>query len=736
MTVTSPASGARAPHRRPIRRLLATGFAALLALGVSAPATAATPTPDPSATAEALSGALDLSVAPGSSGMLRPEQALTLTVSLENGLEIVTPATEVTISLGVQPIADRRAVDAWLDSGDTDASAQDIAVAVLPEVESGSTATASATVLPDDAALAGRPPGVYSLRATTTADGEEVTARSVVTVPGESSTPISVIVPITAGTLDEGLLTADELERLTDPDGALTAQLGAVEGTAAIIAIDPAIPASIRVLGESAPATAVSWLERLMNLSNSRFALQFGDADVAAQLQSGLPAPLQPTSLLAYMDPADFTAETAPTPTPTLSPSPTASPAPDGPVLPDLATLTDIGGEPRDGTYWPATGSAGTDVVSTLGGLPSNRTTPLTLLASTSTAAGADGATVPAAGDAGGASVLVYDAAISDRLTVGADAASDAGRADALAAATAHLSFASAEAAGRPLLVAIDRGEDRSRVELRGAVATALSASGAGTLTLEQLSATAAEPVTVAEVPADLERSADTTLLMGDEAAIGGFATILDDPQLLTGPQRAEMLQLLAVAWRDDPEAAREAVAAHRTETGETLDSVGIVSTNVVLVSYGSEGFRPYVRNDLDYPVNLRFSATSDTSSLRIGERDEEVRAEAGSNTLVSLPIEARIANATAIVSMQLYSPSGVAIGAVESATVEVHAEWETIGLVVLGALMVLFLTGGIIRTVLRRRRARGEQNDEADVDDSATPAGGSTATAGSEERG
>ena len=165
-----------------------------------------------------------------------------------------------------------------------------------------------------------------------------VTSTSTMIVPpeGGAEAGIGVIVPITADATAGGLLTATELTELTAPTGSLTNQLDAVDGTAAILAIDPAILAAIRVLGSSAPASAVEWLVRLESLANSRFALQFGDADVAAQMQAGLSRPLPPLSLQAYIDPANF-ATPAPDTTPT--PSPTATAAPSEPTTPSLAEL-------------------------------------------------------------------------------------------------------------------------------------------------------------------------------------------------------------------------------------------------------------------------------------------------------------------------------------------------------------------------------------------------------------
>lgn len=707
MTVTSPASGARAPHRRSTRRLLATSLAALLALGTAAPAHGATPTPEPTAAEDAASEMPALSVVAASDGMLRPGEPLTLTATLTDGSGAPVSAIPVTLSLGAQPIGDRAALGAWLAEGDADPGAQQIATPALSATVDGEEATASVTVAPDDPVLAGRAPGVYTVHAAATVGGETLSARSVVTLPAEPTAPIGVVVPVTAAPRGEGLLTADELASLTAPDGDLTMRLAAVEGTTAILAVDPAIPAAIRVLGTAAPATATAWLTRLETLPNSRFALQFGDADVAAQLQAGLPAPLAPTSLLAYMRANDFAADETPAPSPTPTPSPEATTGPAGPAYPDLATLTDIGGVPRAATYWPAPGSAGPGVVTALGSLAASDTAAsVTLIPSTSTATGAEGATVPAAASADGAHLLVYDDSASARLTAAADATTETARDAALAAATAELSFAGGEAGGRPLLVALDRGAARTSSGLRSAIEVAVSSS-AGVPTLDALADVDPEAVQLVEAAAPTDRAAAVTELTQKETEIAEFATILDDPELLTGPQRAEILQLLGVGWKDDPEGAQNALVDHRAATAATLDAVGIVSTNVVLVSYGSEGFRPYVRNELDYPVTLTLVAASDTASLELRTERTPIRAEARSNTLVGMPIEARIANATAVVSMQLYSPTNVPIGKSERATVEVHAEWETIAIVVLSGLMALFLAGGIFRTIRRRRRLR-----------------------------
>ena len=54
---------------------------------------------------------------------------------------------------------------------------------------------------------------------------------------------------------------------------------------------------------------------------------------------------------------------------------------------------------------------------------------------------------------------------------------------------------------------------------------------------------------------------------------------------------------------------------------------------------------------------------------------------------------------------MQLLSPTGVKIGTPTAVTVDVHADWEGIGALIVGILLVLLFGFGIVRNILRRRR-------------------------------
>ncbi len=680
--------------------------AALTVLGAlllpSAATAAPTPSPTPTPTSSVPAGTSVFTLSPVSNGSVRPGDALTVSVSLQNGTDAEIPASTVTLSLGAAPLADRTALAAWLGGDLGGVSLAEAATGTLDAVDPGSEQIAALTVPADAPVLAGRAPGVYPLIASYASESGTVTSTSVMIVPADDrpEVGIGVVVPITAAPFEGGLLTADELAALTAPDGDLTAQLDAVTGTAVILAVDPAIPAAIRVLGTAAPEAATAWLGRLEALPNSRFALQFGDADVTAQLEAGLPRPLAPTSFTAYMTPSDFPDATA-SPSPTPSPTPTAGPST---TLPDTEQLVAIGAPARDAVYWPADGTASTEVVTRLGELGHDGTASLTVVPSSTTARGAAGDTVSARGRVGDAGVLVYDEAVSAALHEASLREASWLRGAALTEAAAYLDFAAGESAG-PLLVTVGRDDQRSRVGLATAIATATGAPNVAPRTLAGLAASEARPVELADIAPATERADAASALLADEGEVARFATILDDPSLLTGPERAELLQLLGVRWVGDA-AWPLALAEHQEATERTLESVALLPTSPGDLYGSNASLRFWVRNDLAYPVNLVLYTTPGNLRLDV-QTETTIVATPQSNTRVEVPVQARVGRGEVTLALQLRSPTFVAIGDPQTVRVNVWAEWEGVGIAALATVVGALLVIGIVRTVLRVRRRR-----------------------------
>lgn len=659
-----------------------------------------------------------LSLLPAQEGVLGAGTTLTASATIDNPGSEALPAGTLRLDIGRSALGDRGALDAWLSSGQAGGDFATLQTSPVDEIGGGATATAQLSVATDVDGLEGLAAGVYPLRATLGAGGTAVEGRSVIVVAGGERAPVSVIVPITAPPTGAGLLSSDEIGALTAPEGALSQSLEAVAGTTAVLAVDPAIPAAIRALGTAAPAPALEWLERLEELPNERFALQFGDADVTPQIQAGLAAPLAPTSLRAFESGENFT---APEPTPSATPAAEEEPeAPTEPAYPPLEELLSIGDEAAR-VYWPAEGSAGPDVVSALAADGAT-----TLIPSTATVEGADGAAVPARAEG----ALVYDDAISEVLS---EAAVDAtGDENALVEASAELWFAAHETGGAPLLVALDRpaypADDadeptaiRTEESLRDAIENVTRNASVEAVSLTDVLEAEPRPVTVSDAAPDPERTAAVSAFTAAEPGLAHMASALDEPELLTGQARAEALQLLSVGWTADPDRWREALAAHAGLTAQRVDGIGVTVSDQVQLLSAEAPLPVWVRNSLAWPITVVLEVQPDNVRLDVQERIE-VQVPAGSNPRVEIPVEARVGSGEVQLAVSLFTASGEQIGGVQTMDVTVRAEWERIGVSVLIAIIVLLVVGGVIRTVLRRRRRTAER---ATADGAGTTADG-----------
>ncbi|MDR6867972.1 hypothetical protein J2Y69_002580 [Microbacterium resistens] len=719
----SPEDRARRAHAgpRPARRsrLRATAVVALTALAVltgslapglsASPAIAATsPTPTPTPEESGVA----LSLAPDAHGTYVPGTPLTASVSVQNGTEEEFTTGYVRLDIGRSALADRVAVTAWLD-GSSSPALTAVGGAETPAIGDGSSGTASISVPAlDVGALA---PGVYPIRATFTPtvsgrSPDPVTAESVIVVSRGQRAAVSVIVPITA-TPAADILSPEELIALTAPDGALTAQLDAASGTSAILAVDPAIPAAIRALGTSAPPTATTWLNRLEALSNERFALQFADADTAAQAAAGLTAPLGVDTLAPFLR---GQATATPTPTSSATPSPSSTTAPAVPSVEDLTAM----GSAQHSLLWPR-GEVSAQDVAALAGFRSPgdaaETATTTILPSTSFTTGADHAPVPARGDVDGSAVLAVDAAVSDALSRAAAERDPLRRGAPLAEAEAMLWFA--DPAG-PVLAGLARDETRQGDALSSTLAAA--SGGIAASSLAGLLSSTPAPLSISSAFAS-DRASAVTDALEDERQVAAFSSILDEPAQLTVRQRISILRLFAVGLHRDASSFSIAFADQRAVTRATLGSVGIQPSNPILISAAVD-VPIWLRNDLPYPVNVRLGIQPSDARLDVPV-SVEAKGQAGSTTRLKVPVEARVATAEVNLSLSLTSPTGVPIGSPQVARLTVHAEWESIGLIVLGAIAALLIGGGIVRTILRRRsiaatHAADGMNEEKSTDD------------------
>lgn len=529
--------------------------------------------------------------------------------------------------------------------------------------------------------------------------------------PGVGPVSVAVIAPITLPPTTTGLVPADELETLTGPFGALTRQLDAVAGTPAVIALDPMILASIRVLGSSAPESARQWLARLGALSNEVFLLAYGDADLVAAVRSGTLAELHPEGFGFALDPANFSPAETPAPSPT--PTPTAPVDPD--AAPPFPTTDDLlawsSALPR--IAWP-----GTDVGA--GDLAALADAGYEHVILSSTATGDPSAPLLALEEIEG---IVVDDAISESLRAAAGAASATVRATALDALVAQLTAETAARPGRGLVLALDRTWPYAQPGLPDTLARLTSTPAAAFVTLDDILDTPPVPGRLGEGAANDERVATFSDLAEDAAAETAFSSVLDDPAPLLDPRRLERIALYSLAWHDDEAGWGEAVGAFRERSSEIVTSVRLEQGSDVALLAAHANVKIAVSNALPYPVNVRVVVDPQGPILRVLE-SQLITVEPESTGTAVIPVEA-VANGQVTVLTSISSPTGVALDS-GHASVAVHAEWEGIGTLVVVVVLVLIFVAGLLRLIVTRRRAR-----RALVDEQSQPADASAAAEG-----
>ena len=732
MSAADPTLLRGARHRRATGRvaIVIAAFAGAIALlaGTPAAATAATTAKEPAAltvaAADSDSG-LTASVTTDNAGVLATGQDLTVSVTVSNPTDSPVTTGSVSVWFDPRPMTSRGALTDWLGSADPVAGATALGEATLPLLESGTSTVVRVTVPAAAVPFGTRPDSaVFGIGATVTTGDDHTDARgSVVWSAAETGTrsSVGVVMPIVSPSTSDGLISAADLATYTAPNGVLTRDLDGLEGHSAVtLGIDPMIIASIRALGNAAPPTAVDWLSRLAILPNETFSLGYADADPTGQIQAGTTAPLAPTSFVYAIDPKDF----SPTPTSIGEPvapattatsggtAPTPTPTPtSGPTLPTLAGLTawDFS---LEGIAWPGDKTAR---AADLAPLAAAGLSTVIVSGDNTNAADLD-STPNAAVTSAGSSVVASDQRLSDALRSAISAPSDVAWNTAMGKLNAQLQLITAEGGDtRHLLIGLDRSWPSSGTQLKRTLDALFSSPWATPSTLVSVkSASPTSGLTLTDAPESQTRIDSIRALLADETSLGAFSSVLDAPETLTGRVRAQLLTLLAVSWQNPRTDWSAAVAESQKSTVKTLHSIRILPTeNINLVS--AQGSIPFtVSNELTgEAATIALTAAPSNSRLEIDDTATK-RIPQDSRATVLVPVKAKVGNGQVVLSLRLYSPTGVPIGDPTSVTVDVHADWEGIGALILGVLLVLLFGFGIVRNILRRRRERQEGDGEA----------------------
>lgn len=679
-----------------------------------------------------------ITVSPTSSPELSPGQDLLLTVNVENNTDKTIPIGRVEVYLAQLALTTRAALDSWLrPNANANSGDQLVSVPMTETISPGTRTNIAITVPAGSIGLtlqnAWGARGIAAiLVAQNMVDAEG--RGTFVWSQGSTITPVAVasILPITTPPSATGLIPAQDLESYTGVAGLLSRQLDVALGApTTIIAIDPQIIASIRVLGTDAPASSVAWLERLARAGNEIFPLGYADADIALQAQAGATALLAPTSFDPAIDPGLFVVPT-PTPIPEISQSPTdvpsvtagtnfastssptPTPVPTGvpgqtliPATSDLLawnyTSTAIG--------WPVAGQvARSDLnVFAASGLS-------TTILSSSNVAQSDVFTPNTAFTLPTGLGLVSDTPLSAAIRAAAESTTEDEWRVHVSEAASLLAIVSAENpnSARTLLVTFDRSgsTDAARV---GQTLAALNSNAWSTAASLQSALASAPATTVSFQNKAIDRNRVTLArsLLQRESAINEFAVIVADPLLITAPAQLNLLALFGVSWRSQTSVWEDQISASLNASHDLLNAVTVTTRGPIVVVGSKVDLRINLNNGLDQVVTVRTEIIPSNGRLIVGDTPETT-IQPKSGQAVSVPLSAAVGNGDVVLRVTLYTPNGARIGQSAPINVSVRADWEGVGASIFAVLVIGFFGFGIWRNIARRRRERARSASAA----------------------
>ena len=570
-----------------------------------------------------------------------------------------------------------------------------------PELEPGEAAEFRLSIPVDEINFS--EPGVYAVGVDIRAkplEGERLTfatARTVIPwIPEDEplpTVPVGLLWPLATqpSLLPDGTLLDDRLADQLAPDGPLTALVKTPGTTPVTWVVDPDLVATVGTMADGYAVTSPdgTTTEGTGAASAEAWLAAF---DAATKDQQLLLLPYANPDLAALAEADGRTAAA------------TARQA--------MATTTDWASQTElanaEQIAWPGSGVADQP---TLGALASAGTQTM-VLASDAVIGAADAARAQL--QAGGSTLdaVLADAGLRQAITTSAAADPAAGVTalrQAWLAETALVAIAAREqaAAPIPLVAAPPYGWQPSTAVAEALIdvwsttpwvqATAL----ADIPTAQPAAVVIPDPAAIAAPPQlTAEYVAEVSELRRDSSR---YAALLAEPDALVGELRTATLRALATASRAEPEAGTAYTSAAADQVEPLLGHVSVLVPESVTLSSKKGTFPLTVSNGLPQPVMVSVRVTADRPDRMSVADVLPQRVEAGENATVEVTAEAN-ANGKVPVTVRLTAADGSAVGPPQRMVVNA-TDYGTIGWLVIGLAVALFIAAAVLRFLRSRRR-------------------------------
>ena len=156
---------------------------------------------------------------------------------------------------------------------------------------------------------------------------------------------------------------------------------------------------------------------------------------------------------------------------------------------------------------------------------------------------------------------------------------------------------------------------------------------------------------------------------------------------------------------------------AYLASSARLLGSVKIVHGSNQLVTATSSNIPVVVSNALAVPIQVLVTVDPSSGYLRMDKRQVPLTVEPSASGKALMGAQALSTyTLTAEITLHSAAKPSVQVGTPDIITVDLRPSWESIGTAIIVAVVVLVFGGGIVRQVLKRRKARREAAGDRDA--------------------
>ena len=226
---------------------------------------------------------------------------------------------------------------------------------------------------------------------------------------------------------------------------------------------------------------------------------------------------------------------------------------------------------------------------------------------------------------------------------------------------------------------------------------------------LEELLTTSPATATLVDKQHDETALTSVRTLLAEEAEDAAFSVIAENPSLITSDRRLDLLATLSNGWSENPDGWQAAANDYLAASVALRNSVKIVKSSSITLWADRASLPVTVSNELGQPVTVYVTVRPLTPLLKIEDSFVEVVVEPQSQRKASVPVQS-LSNGVVELEVTLHAYTRLPVGDTTFVRTTVQAGWETPFTISFGVLVVLVFAAGIIRTIVRRRRARASE--------------------------